>query len=853
MKRPAQKLLGTLAILVASAFTPPANADLFSLSDVNPDPNIFECDVTAIEKDVTIGGATVHAKAYKDENAAAPPASAGMPIQVIKVKVGEMIVCRFKNQLSTESASIHWHGIELDNDSDGTAVSQDAVLPGQTYTYQFMTFRPGLFWFHSHMMPGNTLFAGIYGVLIVENNTEGDLITAGTLPAAADTYTLALSDIEFDGTGKIGKQFTPTAGPPAVTKTENELIELCHLHAIGDPGGDAAACGLSSTPGSIVLVNGQKPDVAAKTPKFVVKSGQRIRLRLLNESISRHFRLSLLYSGAGDKKLYRIGGQGGLLDNILLDGGIKPGPAGPVPNEWDTKYTSGEINIGSGMRADVVIYPTGNDGDIIQLVGNPLTSPFNISTSLPANYPIAYFQISGSAVDAPPMAGDPILAGTAEDVENIKTLGGVIPLIDPAPFGGSSDETMKLFTVTPTGPGTFVDKLPTIDNFAPPLDTNAGNGDWLLVARPPTSRYAHVGDLLELTVRNESAGNGDHPYHLHGFSMQPVRMVDNATGNVLYNFDYDEFVDTVDVYGGQSYVFRVRIDDRPKICDLSPDFPTNPGPVLAPCDDVACGGAVGRWLFHCHIVNHGAFGMIGELTVLAGPDTPPEITCPANIVVGNDPGLCSAVVNFVVTASDDCGIDSLDVSPPSGSVFPVGVTNVTATATDTTGQVSMCNFTVTVEDREAPQVTSSVTTVFLFPPDHNLINVGFKATATDNCPDPVTISVKVFSDESEEAFADGNFSPDAKNIAPTTLRLRRERAGDRDGRVYLIVTTATDAAGNQAYSCATVKVPHSLNAASIASVNAQAAAAMAFCGANNGAAPPGFVEIGIGPVIGPKQ
>ena len=118
---------------------------------------------------------------------------------------------------------------------------------------------------------------------------------------------------------------------------------------------------------------------------------------------------------------------------------------------------------------------------------------------------------------------------------------------------------------------------------------------------------------------------------------------------------------------------------------------------------------------------------------------------------------------------------------------------------------------------------------------------------------PVTISVKVFSDESEEAFADGNFSPDAKNIAPTTLRLRRERAGDRDGRVYLIVTTATDAAGNQAYSCATVKVPHSLNAASIASVNAQAAAAMAFCEANNGAAPPGFVEIGIGPVIGPKQ
>lgn len=34
--------------------------------------------------------------------------------------------------------------------------------------------------------------------------------------------------------------------------------------------------------------------------------------------------------------------------------------------------------------------------------------------------------------------------------------------------------------------------------------------------------------------------------------------------------------------------------------------------------------------------------------------TPPDITCPANIVVGNDPGQCSAVVNYTVTATDNC-------------------------------------------------------------------------------------------------------------------------------------------------------------------------------------------------------
>jgi hypothetical protein len=72
-------------------------------------------------------------------------------------------------------------------------------------------------------------------------------------------------------------------------------------------------------------------------------------------------------------------------------------------------------------------------------------------------------------------------------------------------------------------------------------------------------------------VRNDTIAV--HPYHLHGFSMQPKRMVDNADPTIFYDFDYDEFVDTIDVYGHQTLVFRTRIDDRPKICDLSPSFP----------------------------------------------------------------------------------------------------------------------------------------------------------------------------------------------------------------------------------------------------------------------------------------
>src|SRR5262249_36760380 len=158
----------------------------------------------------------------------------------------------------------------------------------------------------------------------------------------------------------------------------------------------------------------------------------------------------------------------------------------------------------------------------------------------------------------------------------------------------------------------------------------------------------------------------------------------------------------------------------------------------------SCGGAVGRWLFHCHIVSHGALGMIGELTVLPGPDNPPTITCPADITVNNDPGQCSAVVNYVTTATDDCGEPTVVCVPPPGSTFPVGTTLVTCTATDSGGQTAQCTFNVTVKDNEPPKVTSSVTVPILWSPSHDLVNVGLLATATDNCPTPVTFSVKVY-------------------------------------------------------------------------------------------------------------
>ena len=68
---------------------------------------------------------------------------------------------------------------------------------------------------------------------------------------------------------------------------------------------------------------------------------------------------------------------------------------------------------------------------------------------------------------------------------------------------------------------------------------------------------------------------------------------------------------------------------------------------------------------------------------------PPQITCPANITV-NAARRANAASNvtFSVTATDNCAVTNVLSVPASGSAFPVGVTTVTNTATDSSGNTS---------------------------------------------------------------------------------------------------------------------------------------------------------------------
>ncbi len=93
----------------------------------------------------------------------------------------------------------------------------------------------------------------------------------------------------------------------------------------------------------------------------------------------------------------------------------------------------------------------------------------------------------------------------------------------------------------------------------------------------------------------------------------------------------------------------------------------------------------------------------------------PTVTCPEDITATSDPGQCGGIVNWSLPALDDnCNVADISISHLPGTFFPVGNTLVTYTLTDTEGNVTECNFNVTVNDIEPPVATSCPENITVF-------------------------------------------------------------------------------------------------------------------------------------------
>ena len=162
----------------------------------------------------------------------------------------------------------------------------------------------------------------------------------------------------------------------------------------------------------------------------------------------------------------------------------------------------------------------------------------------------------------------------------------------------------------------------------------------------------------------------------------------------------------------------------------------------------------------------------------------PEITCPSNIQLSNNPGQCYATYAPIITVTDNCdpmpvcnctmtGTTSGPMIKNALTQFNVGTTTVTCNATDASGNVAMpCVFTVTVFDAQPhiimcpPNITISC--------DQNESDLMFtgQATVSDNCQGVVISHTDSFTGNSCSGIITRTWSAtDASGAIVTCVQL----------------------------------------------------------------------------------
>jgi hypothetical protein len=220
-----------------------------------------------------------------------------------------------------------------------------------------------------------------------------------------------------------------------------------------------------------------------------------------------------------------------------------------------------------------------------------------------------------------------------------------------------------------------------------------------------------------------------------------------------------------------------------------------------------------------------------EQTISVVDADPPFVTAPPPLalecnapggVPGNDPQVLAWLAQ--ATAVDECGTATLTHDAPA--LIPTGcppagtATVVTFTGTDECGTSAFASSSVTVTDTTPPQVACGVARDSLWPPNHKFVDVGFTYTAADVCDTtPLSVAITVTSDEDASTAPGAGGTrrcPDAIVGPDGSVRLRAERSGPGDGRVYRITVTATDSCGNAAACSAEVQVRHDRRRGSVA-------------------------------------
>jgi FtsP/CotA-like multicopper oxidase with cupredoxin domain len=102
-----------------------------------------------------------------------------VPGPQLRAEVGDTVRIILHNELP-EPTTIHSHGLFVPPDMDGVpAISQDAVLPGESFTYEYTLRNAGSHMYHSHFMAEHQVPMGLLGAFVVTDpaNANPELAT----------------------------------------------------------------------------------------------------------------------------------------------------------------------------------------------------------------------------------------------------------------------------------------------------------------------------------------------------------------------------------------------------------------------------------------------------------------------------------------------------------------------------------------------------------------------------------------------------------------------------------------------------------------------------------------------------
>ncbi|MFT4766105.1 MAG: FtsP/CotA-like multicopper oxidase with cupredoxin domain [Oleispira sp.] len=565
------------------------------LPDMNPSANIVEVELRAKVSQVE----------YKDGVASTVWSYNGIvPGPTIDAKVGDTLIVHFYNELP-ESTTVHWHGLELPANMDGSMIAQKPVQPGGYFRYEFKLLRASTFWYHPHMRGNEQVELGLQGMLVVHDPVEDERLK---LPKIEHLW--VLDDVLLDETGSMVK--------------------------VGFPDEPAARAEMqvNGREGNTLLVNG------LVKPSLEWTIGEPQRIRVVNTANTRFMRLSI-----PGHTLYRIGGDAGLLEapialaeilqveipsaGHMMDGmdgmdmvcmdmgdGMHDGDmpmantdmtmAGmdmPMPKTMSNPDINKGLMLTPGERADFIVIPQGNAGDTLAIEWHDMKRGRHTAC------------IVDGMVKLEDKMGDGEMAPmTMVEVKLVKAVINKGPAYQlPTSLRSVTPIDVAGAVVMPVMFGhTEPDMNGNLDFFVAMMN---GEGITFENMMPSMAPMARVGDTRIIEVTNMTMG--DHNFHIHGFMFQLIETeyvdMDHPMNNYIVPAAQLENKDTIHLPRRTGMM-----KDRSKtITRLAIHFGDEgrEGQITAagkmPTDSTS-----GGWLFHCHLLDHGDRGMASFLQIV---------------------------------------------------------------------------------------------------------------------------------------------------------------------------------------------------------------------------------------------